>query len=295
MSTAATTPSRVALATCAERPGLDVEGGLLLAALERRGLIAQPAVWDDPAVAWSAFDLVVVRETWDYAERVTEFVAWAERVSSTTRLLNDLALLRWSSDKRYLKDLADAGVGVVPSTFLAPGEPPEHDWLRVAHVVKPSVGAGSRGALRVAAEEPERSRDHVRALHGEGRTALVQPYLHSVDTHGETALVYLDGYFSHALRKGALLSPGAGLVEGLFAPEEMSVRTPSEAELAVGAACLAALPAPGVRPLYARVDLLAGGAGPVVLEVELVEPSLFLDHVPGAADRLASAIEARLR
>ena len=289
-----TNPDRVALATCAEVPDLDEEGRLLVSALGSVGVRAEPAVWDDPGVDWAAYDAVVVRSTWDYAERLEEFLGWVERVDAATRLLNPAAAMRWSSDKRYLADLGAAGVPVVASTFLGPGEGDDHPWLGVPHVVKPSVGAGSRGALRLGADEPERSREHVRALQAEGRTALVQPYVASVDTHGESALVHLDGVLSHALRKGPLLAAGAGLVEGLFAAEEMTPREATEAERTVALAALAAVPGAGGEPLYARVDLLAGDDGPVVLELELVEPSLFLEHVEGSADRVAAAIASRL-
>ncbi len=296
MDESTTNPRRVALATCAEVRDLDDEGRLLLTALRARDVVAQAAVWDDDGVDWSTYDAVVVRSTWDYAERLEEFLAWIERVEPVTRLLNAAAAMRWSTDKRYLADLAAAGVPVVASTFLAPGEGDDHPWLGRPHVVKPSVGAGSRGALRLGADEPERSRAHVRAIQAEGRTALVQPYVDSVDTHGESALVHLDGVFEHSLRKGPLLAAGAGLVEGLFAQEEMTPREPTPAEREVALAALAAVPGAGSGepPLYARVDLLAGDDGPVVLELELVEPSLFLEHVEGSADRVAAAIVARL-
>ncbi len=222
MSSPTTTTRRVALATCAEVPDLDEEGRLLLAALDRLGVRAEPATWDDPDVAWAGYDLVVVRSTWDYAERRDDLLAWAGRVEDLTALCNQTALLRWSSDKRYLDDLAAAGLPVVPSWFLAPGQGAGHPWLGAPHVVKPSVGAGSRDALRLRADEAERSAEHVAALQAGGRTALVQPYVASVDTRGETALVYLDGAFSHAMRKGPLLREGAGLVDGLFAAEEMT-------------------------------------------------------------------------
>ncbi len=292
----ATRAGRVALATCAEEPGLDGEGRLLLAALSDAGVEAGPAVWDDPGQDWSGYDLVVVRSTWDYARRLPAYLAWADEVAAATRLLNDPALLRWTTDKSYLEDLARRGVPVVPSVFLPPGSDPAHPLLDVEHVVKPTVSAGSLDTLRLGAGEVERSTDHVRAIHASGRTALVQPYLASVDERGETAVVHVDGVLSHAIRKGALLEAGAGLVDGLFAQEQIEPREPSRAELDVARACLGLLPptADGAPPLYARVDLLAGEDGPLVLEVELAEPSLFLEHADGAAERLAAAIAARL-
>ena len=287
--------TRIALATAREVPDLDDEARLLLTSLVDRGAVCEPAVWDDEAVDWSTFDLVVVRCTWDYAERVEEFLAWAAGVAAVTRLENSLSHLRFTTDKHYLQVLADADVPVVPSAFLEPGERPEHPYLDVEHVVKPAISAGSRGTLRLGADEADASRAHAMSLLDAGRSVLVQPYLADVDTAGETAMVLLGGTFSHALRKGPLLQRGAGLVEGLFAQEEMSPRDPSEAERQVADRAMAAVAdvVPG-RTTYARVDLLPTPDGPVVLEVELAEPSLFLDHVPGSAARAADAILATL-
>ncbi|GGF47187.1 hypothetical protein GCM10011519_21540 [Marmoricola endophyticus] len=290
---------RVALVTAAEVRDLDDEGRLLAQALRSRGADVVAAVWDDAGVDWTSYDVAVVRSTWDYAERVADFVSWAQRVSGQTRLANPADLIAWSTDKHYLDDLASAGVPLVPSVFLEPGDGASHELLGVEHVVKPAVSAGSRDTLRLTAEEPERSLAHAERLLGEERSVLVQPYLAEVDTAGETAVVLVDGEVSHAMRKAPLLQRGMALVEGLFAQEEMSVRKPSPAELDVAAAAMrvvadrATTAGTSRPPLYARVDLLPSADGPVVLELELVEPSLFLDHVPGSADLLAEAILAR--
>jgi len=288
--------ARIGLATAAEVAELDEEGHELVLALGRAGVDGVPLVWDDDEAGRrvESLDAVVVRSTWDYTDRPAQFHDWARTTALRTLLLNPPPLLAWSGDKRYLLELDRAGVPVVPSVVLAPGEEPAHALLDVEHVVKPVVSAGSRDTLRVAAGEVRRSLDHVRRLLDAGREVLVQPYLDAVDTDGETALVHLDGAFSHALRKGPLLAPGHDLVDGLFAAEEMTPREPSAAEREVAARALAAVPGDAV-PLYARVDLLPSPDGPRVLEVELVEPSLFLDLVPGAADRFAAAIVGRLR
>ncbi len=284
---------RVALATAGEVPDLDDEGRLLLEALRERGVDAQPAVWDDAAQDWAAYDLVVVRSTWDYAERVGEFLDWAAHVADVTRLQNSLAHLRWTTDKHYLDELAAAGVPVVPSVFLEPGDPADHPHLTVEHVVKPAVSAGSRSTIRVGEGDPDRSLAHVRSLQAEGRSVLVQPYLPEVDTAGETAVVLLGDAVSHAIRKGPLLQLGAGPVDGLFAEEDISAREPSAEELQVAARAMGVVA--GLGPTtYARVDLLPTPDGPLVLEVELAEPSLFLDTAPGSPARLAEVVVARL-
>lgn len=286
----------VLLATCAELPEGDADERLLPPALADRGVEARFAVWDDPSVDWAAAALVVVRSTWDYWGRRDEFLGWARRVP---RLHNPLEVLRWNTDKRYLDDLADARLPVVPTAFVVPGgpRPPLHGEV----VVKPAVSAGSRDTGRFAAGRHGEAHDHITRLHDEGRVAMLQPYLPSVDERGETALLYLGGLFSHAVRMGPILRAGAGplaredVVAGLFAAENISAREPSAAERAAGDAVAAELHGRFGEVLYARVDLVDDAAGaPRVLEVELTEPSLFLGHAEGAPERFAAEIAALL-
>jgi hypothetical protein len=287
-------PTPVILATCSAFPQGAEEEGELVTACGRAGLSAAWRVWDDPAVDWSAPDLVVIRSTWDYTGRRSEFLRWAEGVG---RLANPADLVAWSSDKTYLNDLAAQGVPVVPTTVVPPGVdigPP----VGPDFVVKPSLGAGSMGAGRFSFHDPsalDRARGHAAGLHALGRTVIVQPYLEEVDTVGETAMVYFGGSFSHAIRKGAMLPEpmvhpvGEGSSRAHFVPERIEASSPSMAEHRVAEQALAAVPAPG--PLvYARVDLLPSASGPVVTEMELVEPSLFLPYSTGAVDRLAAQI-----
>ena len=286
--------ARIAVATAAEVPDLDDEGQLFLSALRDRGVTAEPAVWD-AELDWSSYDVVVVRSTWDYAERLPEFLAWADRVNGVSRLLNSADVLRWNTDKRYLADLERAGIPIVPTQFLAPGDRPAHRFEHVEHVVKPVVSAGSRGTLRLGPAEVERSHAHAASLLDAGRGVMVQPYLHEVDEHGETALLYLDGRFSHAMRKGPLLTTGMSLTEELFLQEEMSPRDASAAERELADGILEAMPAAlQADLLYARVDLLPSPDGPRLLELELAEPSLFLDHHRPSAGALADAVVRRL-
>jgi hypothetical protein len=286
---------RVALATCAEYATLDEDDQLLLAPLDARGIDAVPLVWDVPA-DWAAFDAVIIRQTWDCAERGPEFLAWIDRVAADTPVLNPRAVIAWSMDKRYLRDLAADGVPCVPTTFLEPGDP----WSLPAsgeYVVKPTDSAGSRNTARYSPGDTERADAHIRRLHAEGRTVMLQPYLASVDEQGESALLFFDGVFSHTARKGPLLSREAAVIELLFIKESISPRRVRPEELAVAEAALAAARArTGVwPPLYARVDLVDDPAGaPMVLELEMVEPSVFLATDPKAADRFAAAIDARV-
>jgi glutathione synthase/RimK-type ligase-like ATP-grasp enzyme len=275
----------VAIVTCSRLPGLDDDDRPVLAALADRGVDASPEVWDDPQVDWGAFDLAVVRSPWDYTDRVEAFVKWAHDVP---RLANPAAVLIWNVDKRYLADLAGAGVPIVPTTYVAPGEstPPLPEG---EVVVKPTVSAGSRDTFRL--DDPGEVVAHIAHIHSIGKTAMVQPYLQAVDERGETAVVFIDGDHSHAARKGPLLPLGRSLVDGLYAPEQMSPRVATADELDVARAALAVVPGP---LLYGRVDLLTDDQGaPVVLEVEVTEPSLFLE-IGGAVDRLADAIAATI-
>jgi hypothetical protein len=283
----------VLLATCAALPAGDEDAELLGGALAARGIDARWQVWTDPEARWDEH-LTVLRSTWDYTDAHEDFLAWARRVE---RLHNPAPVLAWNTDKTYLAALAAAGVPCVPTRFAAPGEPVDLPDAG-EFVVKPAVGAGSRGAGRFAAGQHAAARKHVAALHADGRTVLVQPYLDAVDETGETALIYLDGEFSHAISKGAMLPRDVvhpARSYALFVEERITARLPSEAELAVGAKAMAVLRERlGADLLYARVDVLPTAAGPVVGELELAEPSLFLEHGAGAADRFAAAIAARL-
>ncbi len=273
--------------------GLDEDLPPLLAALDEAGLDAAVADWDDPDVDWTGFGLALLRSTWDYAERFAEFLAWAERTAKLTTLLNPPPVIRWNTDKHYLRDLARAGVPTVPTQFVEPGEHARRalagfledgiaEW-----VVKPAVGAGSRDAARYLKGEDRAASDHIERLLDSGRSVLLQPYLDRVDHHGETALIYFTGRFSHAIRKGPLLRRGGAPTDALFAAEQITARTPGADELLVAERALAALPF--TEPLYARVDLIpSGDAKPCLLELELTEPSLFFTHAPAAAERFAA-------
>lgn len=286
----------VLLASCAEARGHDDDEPLLVAALADLGISAAAADWADPGVDWASAALVVVRSTWDYARRRTEFLAWSRAVEERTALLNPAAVIAWNTDKRYLRELHDAGLPTVPTRWA---ERPEQldEALRAWPgdvVVKPVVSAGARDTGRFGAGEHAGARLLAEKILP-GRAVMVQPYLERLEDDGETGLVYVDGVYSHAFRKGALLAAGP-LGPGLFAEEEIEPReaTPSERDL--GERVLAEVVArTGSVPLYTRVDLVPGDDGhPQVIEVELTEPSLNFSTAPGSAARFAAAITARL-
>ncbi|MDN4480621.1 ATP-grasp domain-containing protein [Demequina muriae] len=275
--------SRIAIVTTVEMPVPDADEELLLPLLPEAELVA----WDDPNVDWSRYDLTLLRSTWNYTEHLEEFLAWAERVSQVSRLMNPVETIRWNTDKRYLDDLAAQGFATVPTVFVAPGQAADARALEGHVVVKPSVGAGSSGA-KMFRDDPAGASAHLASLHDDGRTAMIQPYLSAVDTAGETALIYVGGEFSHAARKAAILSRGMSWSTGLYADEKVVATEATEAERALADRIVATLP----DLAYARVDLLPTDTGPVVLELELTEPSLFLALGEGAAERAATSFRA---
>lgn len=285
---------RVAIVSATAALGTDDDEEFLLPALRAAGADPAVVVWDDPTVDWASFDVVVLRSTWDYTMRRDEFLAWVAATDAVTRLRNRPDVVRWNSDKVYLRDLADVGLPVVPTEFFTPADRPAFP-AGVPFVVKPTVSAGSRNTARYAPDERDVAVGHARRLLDQGRTVMVQPYVTSVDERGETALVFLGGRYSHAVIKEALLVPGQRANEDkLFATEKLHPVQPSAAELAVAETVLDAMPFPRDELLYARVDLVLGTDGaPAVLELELVEPSLMLPQAPpGAAGTLAREILA---
>ena len=282
---------RIALVS-SER-GLQVDPDLPLAssALREAGYAVDLVRWDDGGYDWTAASLAVVRSCWDYAWRLEEFLAWAGTVP---RLRNAVELLRWNTDKTYVRDLAAAGLPVVPTVWdpaTAVELPDAGEW-----VVKPSISAGSRDTARWA--DPDAALAHVAELTGAGRTAMVQPYQASVDDAGETAMLFLGGRFSHAVRKGPLLGRGEGVRQDRDSRGDLRPVRATADQREVAEAVFDAIGSlvPGApSPLYARIDLVRDASGsPIVLELELTEPSLFLPQAPDAAGTLVRAVEAEL-
>jgi len=260
----------------------DLDTPLLEAALAARGVDVRTAPWDDETAGWDGAALVAIRSTWDYFDRRPEFVDWVDQVAAATRLVNPADVVRWNSAKTYLADLGAKGVPILPTAFLSHGADADLQAEALAGfdaevVVKPAVGGGARGALRAPAGSPEAAA-HVADLVTTG-DVLVQPYEPTVAV-GEDSLIFLGGVFSHAVRK----VPAAGDYRvqeqygGTVAPIE-----PTYLQEQVAAAVLAAVPA---QLAYARVDLVRPGE-PALMELEVIEPELFLRLDPPSAGRLA--------
>lgn len=272
---------------------LDPDLEPLRIALLDDGADVEVVSWDDDGAEWARYDAIILRSTWDYADRIDEFRTWLDAVVQQTRIVNPVSAVAWSIDKHYLDDLARDGVAIAPMIFVEIGDVvPDVNPAVEVFVVKPAVGAGSNGARRCM---PNEVADHVLALHGEGHAAIVQPYLNMIDEHGETALVYLgdggDLFYDHAFSKGAILmSTDVELESGFFAKEEIGGRTASDAERSLAEAVLSCPSVRALGPLaYARVDVVPTANGPVLLELELVEPSLYFRSSAGSDMRAARA------
>jgi len=272
------------VATCRELPEPDFDEAPLAEALAAGGFAAQLVGWDDPAVDWDAPIPTILRSTWNYPLAIDAFVAWLERVAAAAPLVNPPDIVRGNLRKRYLLELAARGVPVVPTTLVERGA--RCDLTAIAAsmiVIKPEIGAGSIGTRRFAPTDPAAA-SHLAGLTAHG-AALIQPYVASVEGYGERSLVWIDGELSHAVRKTPRFSGDAESVAGPFPI--------ADDERAIAHAALAPI---ADRILYARVDVAPDAAGrAMVMELELIEPSLFFAKQPGSADRYVAALRRRLQ
>jgi glutathione synthase/RimK-type ligase-like ATP-grasp enzyme len=291
---------RVAIASFAAVPPQFPDDLMLADAVAARGVEVERIPWDDPATAWDRFDAVVIRSTWDYTRRRDEYVAWAESVGD--RLHNSAAIVRWNSDKRYLADLDDAGIPVVDTAFVGPGDP--HPDLDDEVVIKPTISAGGRDSGRFGPAAHDVAHALIDSIRASGRRAMVQPFHDSVDTVGERAVLCIDGEPAHTLRKGAVLRPdevapirddAVGAAETMYDPDLVVPVESSEDELALARRVVAEVARRfDYLPLYARVDMIRDAAGaPVLLELEAIEPNFYLSQVPASAGVVADAVIAR--
>ncbi len=283
----------LALVTALAADGLDPDLEPLCAAFAADGVQVDVVAWDDETVGWDRFDAAILRSTWDYAARIREFRPWLDRVEQCTRLVNPIEAIRWNMDKHYLSELAEAGVPIVPTTFVElDATVSELDFDVDVFVVKPAIGAGSVGARRCT---PAEVVAHVAALHESGYAAMIQPYVDMIDVAAETSLVYIgDGaemVYDHAFSKQAILTSTEVEQDGdLMAKEEIGERDGSTAERSLGDAIVDTALVRALGPLaYARIDVVPTPDGPVLMELELIEPSLHFESSPGSAQRAARA------
>jgi hypothetical protein len=300
---------RVAFVTTAPEvlQGADTDRPRHEAAFARSGIRLEHCVWWDPSVEWDRYDLVVIRSPWDYVERLDEFRRWLHRMDPLDTLCNPASLVEWNLDKRYLLELADRGVPIIPTRVATSGAEVDQllrtGWEEV--VLKPVVSAGGRNTGRFPSGDP-RARALAGRILDEGVAVMVQPAVASVPTHGETSAVVFDGAISHSLRRGAILGPGGSHLAGshlddasprpLGAGQRDLVDSVMGTVAAIGAGLASDRATGSSPPLYARVDMVTLDDGrDAVIEVELTEPSFFLSVDPAAADRFRSAVDRHRR
>jgi hypothetical protein len=288
----------LAVAASTQFPDLREDWPLLRAALAEYDINAVAVAWTDPSVDWADYDLVLANGAWDYIHRLDEFLAWTDRVGAVTRLVNRAPVLRWNADKHYLADLARAGVSVVPTTFVEARADADPDDANITlpeeeFVVKPTVSGGAFQSGRYGADDDQaRARAHIAHLRTHGRSVMLQPYQHAVDREGETGLIFLGGTFSHAFGKAALLRldtiPAA---DSFSSPASITLSSASAAQLEVATTILDAAQRLVGPITYARVDLVPDEEGaPLLMELEVLEPALFLELHPPGADTFAQVL-----
>ncbi|MCP3919749.1 MAG: hypothetical protein GY711_29800 [bacterium] len=280
--------SSIAFATCARLADLDPDDRELVPELARAGATVRPAVWNDAAVDWESFDLIVLRSCWDYDSDVAAFRAWLDQLERLgPRAWNPAHVMRWNLDKTHLRELEESGIAIVPTTWIRRGST---DTLAGAldvlateqGVVKPTVSFSAHGTWRAARGTPDEVR--FRAQLDGGHDLMVQRFLPEITTEGEWSLVFLGGAFSHATLK--LPAAGDFRVQEEFGGRRRAV----DADPALVATCervLAACPGPH---LYARVDGVIVDGAFRLMEVELIDPSLYLADGNGAVTRFAEIL-----
>ncbi len=280
-------PKVIAIATCTDFPQLTRDDQLLLPELAALGISGQPAVWDDPGVDWGSFDAVLIRSTWSYYLTLSRFLAWIDAVDAQTTLWNAATIVRWNCHKSYLADLEAKGVPIIPTVRLESPRQIERvmadkHWNEV--VVKPAVSAGANRTYRLTQSGIPGEKPIPRELEGVGEL-LLQPYYPSVTSEGERSLVFFDGEFSHAFLRSPKLESNPKLTEG-------SPYTPNVRELEVARRAIEAAPGP---TLYCRVDLVPDQSSvPRLMELEMIEPALWLQNCPDGGRRFARGIRSRL-
>ena len=281
----------IALVTTQAARGHDHDLDILTAALDAAHQKWQIVNWDDASIDWSQFSIAVLRSTWDYYARLDEFVAWVDLVSAQTTLCNPAEIVRWNVDKRYLQEMSAHGIPVMATTFVAQLIDITQELIAQDVIIKPVVSAGSNNTARHR-NDPVAARAQLDHILSDAGVAMVQPYSPTIDSVGETGLVYLGGKFSHAFGKDAVFGEAEQVHNGVHVQEVITARTANPNEHLLGDSVMKFLINKfGVTPLYARIDMVTNIDGvPEIMEVELTEPSLYLHLDAGSPERAATAL-----
>jgi glutathione synthase/RimK-type ligase-like ATP-grasp enzyme len=285
-------PLSVALVSCAEARDYDTDLPLLVRAFGDRGIVTDIVDWDNADIAWSSYRAAIVRSPWDYHRRYSEFLEWLDNASTQTTVFNSADIIKWNTDKVYLQEMIDADIPVIPTTYVHGAEDLvlANDLIKGDVVVKPTISAGSNNTERHV-NVPASAAAHITQLVDRGMVAMVQPYQRFIDERGETGMLYFNGEYSHAFRKGAILATGDNAKNGLYTEEDIGPRDASREERELGDDVIDFVTEKyGTAPLYARVDVVRGSGGyPVLMELEMAEPSLYLHTSRDSATRFVSA------
>ena len=286
----------VALVTCAVIPNLTDDDRSLIPALAAHGVRAKPAVWDDDAVEWRTFDAVVIRSTWDYHRKAQRFLSWIERVDALgVQLINPAPVLRWNADKVYLRELSSLDVPVVPTWWVEHGESTplseilrQTGWSRA--VVKPAVAATAYRTWTTEAGSAASDETRFRELVADGRV-LVQPFVEAITAEGEWSLVFFGGEYAYSVLK--VVKPGDFRVQNEFGGSVVGCDA-DPAIVAQASDVLDAAPFSRADFAYARVDGCVENGRFVLMELEVLEPALFLQMARGRTEGFASHLAQRV-
>lgn len=255
----------------------------LSAALEAQGGRVTAVAWDDPAADWAQFDTVMIGTTWDYHDRLDEFLGVLGEIESKTRLYNSKALVDWNGHKGYLRDLGKRGVRLIPTKWVDAATP---EVIKAAFdefdadelVVKRQVGAGGEGQHRLKRGDTIPDMPHA---------MKIQPFMDGILKEGEISFIFIGGEFSHALLKTA--AKGEYRIQSCYGGKE-EVITPADTDIHAAQTAVDAL---DEQPLYARVDMLrAPDGGLMLMELELIEPFLYPLQGPELGARIYNALTA---
>ena len=287
--------SHIVFATCEPRKETWDDDLLASDLVVEAGHEVEYVAWDDRDMDWSKPDLIINRSTWDYTWRLDEYLAWVQSIEPG-KLRNRAEVIKWNVDKRYLADLDAAGLPVPPTMLVGPGD--RLPDLHGEFVVKPVVGGGARDTGRFSDDSLEEGGNLIQRIIDSDRIAMIQPYIDEIETHGETAVLAFNGRIAYALRKKAFLDPDEvapegedGIAEAMFDEELVQLTEAAPVELDLAAKTLTWLGGRfGAMPLFARIDMVQTRSGPpVLMEVELVEPSLYLSQTIALEKTGASA------
>jgi glutathione synthase/RimK-type ligase-like ATP-grasp enzyme len=284
----------IAFVTSTAHGDLTPDDHLAVAVLAERGARVTAAIWNDAGIDWGSFDSIIVRSTWDYHKNADQFRAWIDKLDTMgAPLWNPPVMLRWNMEKTYLRELEDAGIPIVPTAWLDRGSQADLGKLLADRgwehgVVKPVISAAASRTWRVSRDDVSKGNAQL-AESLELGDVMVQPFMAEIQTRGEWSLIFIAGEFSHAVRK--IPAGGDFRVQHTFGGQSL-VDTPSAEVLEVARRVLDAAPSPW---LYARVDGIETDAGFVLLELEMLEPGLFLSYSRAGAVRLAEAILKNIR